>query len=263
MSPPTVQPQQAIQSPAAQQFVQSQIPSPTSGYNAPPTAPASVPKPAESEYLKYMRSMFNPQELERQQKERDRTAKQSIEAQKRLDDIRNQSLSLGLEGREAYEGRLDQAGGTVAGAQQGAGLISRRTNADLARLAVRESAAANTLNAATSAQQLAEQTYNAMLDAGATVYDAEQAAIQAGEGFTLSEGQTRYDAQGNVIAGGGSNGAGGYSPGANPTVDAWVKLVKDGSAKIDNVPSELRGSVAVGRASSTEGDDPKWNYVSV
>jgi len=248
-----------FQAPAAQQFIQSQIPQ-TSSYQSPPT-PAPVSKPAESEYLKYMRSIFNPQELDRARKEQETANKQALEAQKRLDDIRNQQLSMGLEGREAQESRLDKPGGTVAGAAQASSLIGRRTNAELARLAVRESAAANTLNAYINAQEQANKVYNAILEAGGTLFEAEQAAMEAQEGFTLSPGQVRYDAQGNPIAGGASGLGGGYTAGADPTADAWVKLVQSGQAKIDNVPAEYRGVVAQGLAGAPKGDDPKAQYV--
>ena len=78
---------------------------------------------------------------------------------------------------------------------------------------------------------------------------------KSAEGFTLGEGQTRYDAKGNVIAGGGTGG-----PGTNPAVDSWVKLLNDGRAKLSDVPNALLSQVAAGLASAPGGQDPKAQY---
>jgi len=279
ITPPQTQ-SSSLSSPAAQTFVQNQDSyfqnlanrnpaqadreMDTAGYtNSPNKNGAAVSKPAESEYLKYMRSIFNPQELDRAQKQKESYNTQVLEASKRLGEIRTNQLGTGLEGREAQEARLDLPGGTTAGATQAANMIGRRTNAELARLGVQEAGAAASLNALTGAQANATEIYNAMLDAGATVYEAEQAALKSEEGFTLGKDQTRYDAQGNVIAGGGSSSTGGgiYTPGADPVADAYVKLFQEGKLKIENVPEEYRGAVAQGGANAPAGDDPKAKYV--
>ena len=79
---------------------------------------------------------------------------------------------------------------------------------------------------------------------------------KSSEGFTLGEGQTRYDAQGNVVAGGGTG-----TPGAtNPAVDSWVKLINDGRAKLSDVPNTILNQVAAGLGQAPAGSDPKAQY---
>ncbi len=93
----------------------------------------------------------------------------------------------------------------------------------------------------------------------------EKSLLPKDEGFTLGKDQVRYDAAGNVVARSGSGDSGlgaGYTPGANPTADAWVKLVADGKAKIDNVPDEYRGLVAQGLAAAPSGTDPANKYAN-
>lgn len=260
-----------MQTPQAQSYVQSQMnPVSIGSVSGTPSAPTTAPKKNESAYLEYMRSIFNPAELERQQKERDRISKEVQQATARLGKIQTEKLGTGFEGREAQETRLDTPGGTVGGATQAASLIGRRTNAELARLGVQEAGAAASLSALTGAQTAATDTYNAMLDAGATVYEAEQAALKAeqdamGEGYTLGKGEYRFDAQNNLVASGsgadGGYGGGLYTAGEDPVADAWVKLVQSKSAKIENVPEEYRGIVAQGLAGAPVGEDPKAEYV--
>lgn len=64
------------------------------------------------------------------------------------------------------------------------------------------------------------------------------------EGFTLGEGQTRYDAFGNVIAGGGITTPTTYSPGADPIVDGYAANILSGMTKLENVPEKYRGQVS-------------------
>ncbi len=72
---------------------------------------------------------------------------------------------------------------------------------------------------------------------------------KANEGFTLGKDQVRYDANGNVVAGGGQGTASnGYVPGTDPTADAWVKYVQNGG-KITDVPNEYQNAVAQGTTS--------------
>jgi hypothetical protein len=75
---------------------------------------------------------------------------------------------------------------------------------------------------------------------------AEAKAMQDGQ-FNLSEGQSRYDAQGNIIASKGKTyapGTGGGGSG-NPAVDSWVSLISSKQATIANVPAALKNAVAV------------------
>lgn len=77
---------------------------------------------------------------------------------------------------------------------------------------------------------------------------AVEAAKGTSEGFTLGEGQTRYDAFGNKIAGGTTTGSTTYTEGADPTADAYVKGVLSGQYKLENIPENYRGLVAQGTA---------------
>jgi hypothetical protein len=81
--------------------------------------------------------------------------------------------------------------------------------------------------------------------------------------FTLSPDEVRYDAQGNVIASGGSSGGGDlgfmYTPGSNPTVDSYVKGIQDGVLKPSDVPGEYMNLVAQGLAAGGGGGDTNQN----
>ena len=73
-------------------------------------------------------------------------------------------------------------------------------------------------------------------------------------GFTLSEGQVRFDSKGKVVAANiGLGGAGGvsgtYTPGENPTVDAWVQNINSGKATLAQVPGNLKNAVSNALAS--------------
>lgn len=81
------------------------------------------------------------------------------------------------------------------------------------------------------------------------LYSAPQK--QEDGGFTLGEGQARYDARGNLIAGsamGGTlSGAVSDYAGTGAVSDEarnWARLIESGQAKIDNVPSNMRSQVA-------------------
>lgn len=103
----------------------------------------------------------------------------------------------------------------------------------------------------------------AMTEAQKARMEFEKSLIpKADEGFTLGEGQVRYDAQGNRVAGASSLPAlGKYTQGANPEVDAYVKAVQGGSLKLENIPQNMRGAVAQGLAMLPEKEDPKKQYV--
>src|SRR3990167_601337 len=80
-------------------------------------------------------------------------------------------------------------------------------------------------------------------------FGIEQAG-KAETGFTLSEGQVRYDTKGNVVAtnvgseglSGGFGGAG-YVRGQNPTVDSYVDLINSGQYKPSDVPAKFKTAV--------------------
>ena len=168
-----------------------QQPAPT---QAPTISPIQQPQaPKNDAYSRYV-SMLRGE---------DETAKKYFEGSnadmKRLADIQNETEAKSLSARRNYESLLDRSGGLKSGAEQAASMSSRRSNSELADLAVRESAAARTAN-------LSRSVYNDYINAGKSEYEAEQAQMEANaqgnEGFTLGKDQVRYDAQGNVIAGG-------------------------------------------------------------
>lgn len=231
------------------------------------TAPKEE-KTAENEYLKYLRTMFNPKEAEIAQRNVDelnrRTSEEIARTREKEDEI-----------RENKKGQLE------GGQNNELSTLSRISNKSLADLSIAKGYATDILKQYT--------------DAGASLYEAEQAAsaeankmlsfeeaqslgvpigttwgqarqqgliprgVQA-EGFTLSEGQTRYDADGNAIASKGKTyapgtgtgvGAGGYTPGENPTVDAWVANIRSGKANISSVPAAIKNAVSVALAQGT------------
>jgi len=195
------------------------------------------PKTQESPYLTYLKSMFDPESL--------KTANTKMtEDYERLAGIQNESEAKELQARRLYEETLDRIGGTVEGARESAALSARRSNSELADLALRESAAARTAG-------VSKDIYNQMIGAGKSVYEAEIAQAEAdkttaAEGFTLGKDQVRYDAKGNVIAMSGNvqDFGGTYKQGTDPTADAYADAVLSGKTKLENIPEEYRGAVA-------------------
>lgn len=217
---PTIAPPTKNQStlpPAAQPYIQQQMSGNQGQSNPiqPPTAPISPVEPpksdnAQSAYLKYLTGMFDPSSVE--------SARKSQEsALQKLADIQSRNEKQGLNARVAYENTLDKSGGLKSGAEQAASVGNRRASAESAYGAIEE-------NAAARSAQVAQDTYKAYIDAGKSVYEAETAAntakldedyrqqqlAQQG-GFSLSEGEKRFDAQGNQIAYGGNKT---YAPGS-------------------------------------------------
>lgn len=77
-----------------------------------------------------------------------------------------------------------------------------------------------------------------------------QSELDAEQPYTLGKDQVRYDGQGNPIAIGISSdttGAGSvYSPGADPTADAYIKGLREGTYKASDIPDEYKNIVAQG-----------------
>lgn len=206
-----------------------QQPAPT---QAPTISPIQQPQaPKNDAYSRYV-SMLRGE---------DETAKKylssSESAMKRLADIQNEAEQKDFGYRKLTEDRFVQPGGTTGGAREAISDISRKGNSELADLALRESAAARTAN-------LSRSVYNDYINAGKSEYEAEQAQAEANkaEGFTLGKDQVRYDAQGNVIAGGNTSDTIGLY-GNDPTAQAWAQGIMSGQYKISDVPSEYRSAV--------------------
>lgn len=191
----------------------------------------------DSEYLKYIRSIFNPNEAKTQ-------ADAYQKSQQRLADIQSERERAELEARKGYMKTLDTPGGLKSGTQAGAGVYNRRSSDDLADIALQESAAARSAGVAqnsyaTYLEQIKEANTPLTFEEaqalgvpiGTTVMEARQQGLipekAAPEGFSLSEGQARYDAQGNIIASRGKT----YAPGTGTSgtgglVDANGKPIK-------------------------------------
>lgn len=238
---------------------------PTGGVTAPntptPTTPPSSPTAPQSPYLKYLNSLFDPTQVKS-------ASDNSTNANLRLSQIQSRNDKQALEGRVNYENALDKSGGLKLGAQQSANMINRRASAESAYGAIEEGAAARTAG-------VYQDNLNALLGAGKSIYDIEQDEYaktkpvevdgvlyqpqadgtykpvtpikqEADEGFTLGEGQTRYDSKGNIIAQGNTTSplGGTYEPGTNPTIDAYVKGIQSGTYKVSDVPEEYQDAVA-------------------
>lgn len=76
-------------------------------------------------------------------------------------------------------------------------------------------------------------------------YNVAKASQGTADGFSLSSGQARYDAKGNLIAQNAGVGGGEMSP----EVLALAKQVNEGTVSIQQVPSALRGAVALAQQS--------------
>ena len=204
----------------------------------------------ESAYLKYLRGQFNPDEAKRAQENvnalNKRTADEIAANRKEQDRIQE-----------------NEAGMVERGQTHLSTSANRESSKALADLAIAKGYSTDILNQYT--------------DAGATLYEAEQAAAEesnkaltleeaqtlgvpfgttmgqarlmgiiptsgAADGFSLSEGQARYDAQGNLIAERGKTYAPGSttsgstaSAGGNAIVDANGKQIKLTATQVDTI----------------------------
>lgn len=217
----------------------------------PQTAPtAPKPKTAYDRYVESLSSKDTKSYLD----------KKTSDAQ-RLADIQSRNDKQSLDTIAGREKILDKSGGLLSGARQSAEMFGRRATAESAYGAIEEGAAARTAG-------VSRDAYNDAIAQGKSAYEAEieQEKANAKEGFSLAEGSTRFEfnpatGQYEQLAGGGTQTSGAYTPGANPEADAYVKAVQSGSIKLENVPQNIRGSVAQGLASSPETTDPKKQYV--
>jgi len=170
----------------------------------------------------------------------DETAKKyltsSQSAMENLANIQNKAEGTEYDYRKRAEERFSRAGGTTGGAREAVEDINRKSNSELADIALQQSAA-------TRMASLSRDVYNDYINAGKSEYEAEQAQMEANEtnteGFTLGKDQVRYDAQGNVIAGSMS----GDSTGDSSGLSEWAKAINSGQAKLSDVPQEMRTGV--------------------
>lgn len=141
-----------------------------SGYTAPDnktnnTVTSTQPAQQEDPYIKYLNSLFNPEQTTK--------ALDTLNsANTRLADIQNRNEKQALDARVNYENTLDTPGGLKIGAEQAASVGNRRASAESAYGAIEEGAAARSA-------MVAKDTYDQYINAGKTVYEATQAANKA------------------------------------------------------------------------------------
>lgn len=208
-----------------------------STYKANQNQPKPEPeKKEESEYLKYLRSMFNPEEARRAQENinslNQRTADEIAREKKEQERIQKNEAGMVERGQD-YLSR----GEARASAETLANLaISKGYNTDI---------------------------LNSYLNAGATLYEAEEALRKEGESpLTIEEAQalgvpfgtTMAEARQLGIIPSGSTEVGGVN---DATVFAYADLIGKGQMDISNVPEEYRGAVA--QAVGLQGDQPQMS----
>lgn len=170
----------SLNSPSAQSYVSSVTDSSPQGYTAPPTttgqpngstgtAPGATPPTgtgaptaAPSPYDTALKNYITAL-----------SGSQNIDAQ-----VQKQTLDA----NHTYQNDLDASGGLLGGNQKTAALDARRSNASLADLGVASTSATNAANLAFQELQYQQKT------------------LPNSDPYTLSPGDTRYDAQGNIIS---------------------------------------------------------------
>lgn len=206
-------------------------------------------KSEDSEYLNYLKTLFDPAELKKAQETtkelNERTSREILRAREEEDRLRK-----------------NESGQLKTGQSYLLGENERLSNRSLADLALAKGANLD--------------VYNQMIAAGKSVYEAEtaqkkydderadkEAEKNKKDPFSLSEGQSRYEfdpktgtytkvaSVGKTYApgtGGISTPGGTYVAGANPTVDSWANRIQSGQAKITDIPASqtaLRNAVTV------------------
>lgn len=189
----------AATSPAKDAFI-SNAAGAGSGPTPPSDSPTNVPtgtgtQPSDpfSAYRKYLSeyqsSLSEPEDL--------------TGARKSLANISGQIDQRDLQARREYEKTLDTPGMLKAGAEQSAALSRRRSNSELADLAVRQSAAARNLEALSSGQTAKQQFYKTQaelakpFEVAGQYYDPVtgqkiENPKDNPDPFTISPGQSRY-----------------------------------------------------------------------
>lgn len=194
----------------------------------------SPEKKDETEYLKYLRGIQNPEEA--------KIAQANYQASlKTLADIQSKKEKVDLDARRRYEKLLDESGGLVSGAQQSASMDRRRSEQELADIALQESAAARTAGVQLSAY---EPYYNQMQADNSPLTLEESTALGLPFGTTMAEARKL-----GVVPGGM-----GGTEAQSSTVTAYADLIGSGQMNIENVPEEYRGAVA--QAVSLAGPQP-------
>lgn len=110
------------------------------------------------------------------------------------------------------------------------------------------------IDAASNAVDSYTRSRTATSDAQKARLDYEKSLLPSTDGFTLGKDQVRYDANGKQVATGPSTTdtttSGTYTAGANPTVDAYIKGIQNGTYKPSDVPDKYQSLVAQGLGKS-------------
>jgi hypothetical protein len=160
--------------PAGQQFVNNLVTKPNTPSSVaqnnpqqPTQTQTTTPTQPESPYLKYLNSLFDPSKVN------DAFTK-STEANKRLADIQSRNERQNLDSIAGREQILTTPGGLKGGAEQSAGVFSRKANVESAYGAIEESAAARTAS-------VYKDTFDTLIGAGKSVFEAETEAKKAAQ----------------------------------------------------------------------------------
>ena len=249
-----------ITSPAGQNYMNTVYGGQTNPVTTPTTSPAPTTKdesykntPEYKSYLKYQREKENPTEASDARKayeaSQQRYADKQSEREARADELRREQRDI-----------LDASGGLKSGAIDSANMQGRRANDELSRLALEESAAGRTAGVASSVyapyleQQQAdakplsyEEAQSLGVAYGTTIGEAKVLGkipdAPTPEGYTLSEGQARYDADGNIIASRGKTYAPGTGSGAGVGTDGSSVNVSPQAQSIIDLMNTTGGSI--------------------
>ncbi len=182
-NPSPMKPSTPTLPPVGQQFVNNLVTKPsintqssvTQSNQQPAQTQTTTPTQPESPYLKYLNSLFDADKT-------NKALKQSTEANERLANIQSRNEKQSLDSITGREKILDTPGGLRSGAQDSAAMFSRRANAESAYGAIEESAAARTA-------AVYKDTFDTLIGAGKTVFEAETEAKKA------AQEQTNFDKQ--------------------------------------------------------------------
>lgn len=193
-------------SPAMQNYVNTVYPQNNTGISTPNTQTYTQQSPQQSQ-------MYNNQQVETPLSPNNDAMSaylaqysQSIAEQNkaRLEkaNIENKQKEAQVKAYEAYNKKLDESGQLLSGARQAATNIERRAGITDQQYALEKLAASNLLSALTQNQQA-----NQPIEIGDKLIDPSTGAIiftKPSDGFSLSEGQQRFDSSGRLIASGSS-----------------------------------------------------------
>lgn len=182
------------------------------------TTPAAAPKKEESEYLKYLRTMFNPDE-----------AKLAQENVNNLNKMQADEISRNRKEQERIQ--KNEAGVIERGQTYLSSNADRSSAKALADIAIAKGYNTDILNQFT--------------EAGKSLYEAEEAMRKEAESpLTLEESQALGVPFGTTMAEARLMGITPTDSGGTSGVASLAQMVMSGEMDMSGVPAELRGAVA-------------------